>query len=772
MSEENLLDSLISAAIEEVPEIENAPNTSGSNSKLTSLHSGDTDSSDDEDNRDFENKKYNESGRDIKHLLNLNKPENKTEFLPSNKTSSLWKLTPAATSAPKVQANWDSVFGIRVVNPLISTKILEDRMVGREFIPMLRIKSFVRNVPKDKDWVIAGVIVHKSGPKTSQKGKDFCIWTLSDLKSDLKTISLFLFGGAFRELWKTVVGTAIGVLNPSVMDVKEGSKDEACLNVMNHQRVMVIGQSKDLGTCKSIKKSGERCTAFVNKSLCEFCLYHIKQEYQKVSSKRSDLQANFSGGGLTALRNKVLGKDQVFYAGKLYTSIPAKKSKKQTERDEGRLRALAGHPILAKKQTKKTKQAAAQLEMARDQRRKDLARLKQLGIGVDLSFDGKVMKFNAEGVSRNVTVNESRSLALDVIDRLKMNKNKSQEDTNESSKSQKDNIEETKENFMQKCDGLEDVDLDIDFKKQEQNVNTNNDIEKWQKNSSAKSNNRDGKSNRSENVITNGTKEHDCINPKQPQHSNALQSSLLNHFPTLSGSKKLKIDLSLPIKQKKAVKAKQNALAWVQNNGPIKKEDPNNIRGSEKGKKRALEALNELDVTKPQEVKKSKIEENEFFSERFKKMMAATSKHMDLLEQRDNEEQEEYFNKLEMKERMEEKMLTTYKMPCKAVRCLKCKYTNFSASDLCKKEKHPLKVFDATKRFFKCGDCSNRTVSLALIPTHPCKNCGSSRWEKTSMMKERKVEIAAPKLSIRGGEQKFTNSVVGDANLDLLVPDD
>ncbi|KAF2895221.1 hypothetical protein ILUMI_10953, partial [Ignelater luminosus] len=450
------------------------------------------------------------------------------------------------------------------------------------------------------------------------------------------------------------------------MDVKEGSKDEACLSVMNHQRVMVIGQSKDLGTCKSIKKSGERCTAFVNTSLCEFCLYHIKQEYQKVSSKRSDLQANFSGGGLTALRNKVLGKDQVFYAGKLYTAIPAKKSKKQTERDEGRLRALTGYPIensniLGKKQTKKAKQAAAQLEIARNQRRKDLARLKQLGFGMDLGFDGK-KKFNAEEVSRDVTVEESKSLALDVISRLKGNKNKCEKGTNESSKTQKDQVEEAKENFMLKRDGLKDVDLDIDFKK----VDVRNDTAMGEKNIDclpkiAKSDNLDDKTKSFEKFDNN----HE-IRGKQPQHSNVFQSShLLTNFPTLSGSKKQKIDLSLPVRQKKTVRAKQNALAWVQNNGPIIKEDPNNVRGSEKGKKRALEALNELDVSTPQEVKKSKIEENEFFSERFKKMMAATSKHMDLLEQRDNEEQEEYFKKQEMKERMEEKMLTTYKVPCK-----------------------------------------------------------------------------------------------------------
>lgn len=58
------------------------------------------------------------------------------------------------------------------------------------------------------------------------------------------------------------------------------------------------------------KKSGENCTSFVNKSTCEFCLYHVKSEYNKYTGKRFDLQATYSNG-LTELRNKVLGKSEV-----------------------------------------------------------------------------------------------------------------------------------------------------------------------------------------------------------------------------------------------------------------------------------------------------------------------------------------------------------------------------------------------------------------------------------------------------------------------------
>lgn len=40
------------------------------------------------------------------------------------------------------------------------------------------------------------------------------------------------------------------------------------------------------------------------------------------------------------------------------------------------------------------------------------------------------------------------------------------------------------------------------------------------------------------------------------------------------------------------------------------------------------------------------------------------------------------------------------------------------------------------KRFFKCGHCSNRTVTLDLVvPLEPCRNCGMSRWERAPMLR-------------------------------------
>lgn len=57
--------------------------------------------------------------------------------------------------------------------------------------------------------------------------------------------------------------------------------------------------------------------------------------------------------------------------------------------------------------------------------------------------------------------------------------------------------------------------------------------------------------------------------------------------------------------------------------------------------------------------------------DKFKELLDVGSKHNVLIEANDLQAQEEYFSNLERKEQIEEKMLSTYKIPCKGVQCLK-----------------------------------------------------------------------------------------------------
>lgn len=203
------------------------------------IHSGETDSSDDEYNRDWENSKYNEFGKGIKQILSTDSGSSNNEANSYNlKTPSTWHASSSKNTVQQLSfmkkepvnkdVYTDPFFGLRIVKPLISSTALKERMTGKEAIPFIRIKKHAEKKTFDQDWVIAGAIVHKYS-KTSQKGNQFSIWTISDLQNELKTVSLFLFGGAHKNLWKTIQGTVIGVLNPSVLDKKDGSKDEVII---------------------------------------------------------------------------------------------------------------------------------------------------------------------------------------------------------------------------------------------------------------------------------------------------------------------------------------------------------------------------------------------------------------------------------------------------------------------------------------------------------------------------------------------------------------
>lgn len=727
---------------------------SKANSKPTSIvHNGDTDSSDDESNRYFENSKYNESGNDIKYLLK--ERETKT----GNFETSTWKQKKAAPSqeqySPLIQkkpntvdANMytDPFFGIRVSKPLISSSALQERMSGRVAISMAKVKQFAILDNKLQDWVIAGVLVSKSPVKTSQKGNQYLIWTLSDLKDDLKTVSVFLFGHAYKQLWKTPIGEVMGILNPSVMDLKDGSKDQACLSVDNAQKVMILGIAKDYGVCKSKRKDGERCNVFVNVNVCEYCTYHIRQEYQKLS-KRSELQSSFAGRGLNALRNKVLGKNEVFYAGKSYTAIPAKKSQKQIQRDTNLLRSLSNNSNTVTSppvRTVKTKTAPS-LDISRYQKIKDLELLKKLK-STNASNENEEKEISCPKNNFNNALNIDKALlqAEEILSGKKMFNKDSQDKPVENSKI---------------------VNKDGDFlHKPSTSKQSNIELLKSQKIDSIQNTPSTSK------PLSSMDKTDVTERSKQNFFESEECRSLLKNAKFLQNMKKdqvgLSMDLNSPLLKTNAIrlnKTNLKALQYVRKNGPIKKTDENNPKKA--GVKRFLETTDD-----GSNKKKTKTADEKFTSERFKKIMALQSKHTNLLEDIDREKEEKYFKKLEVKEKMEEKMMTVFKVDCKAVKCLQCKYKSFSAADKCKEERHVIKVIDAIKRFFKCSKCGNRTVSLEVVPLISCTNCGSSKWERTTMMKEKTAHIGET-LSIRGLEEKFVGTVQTGGNLNLLVPD-
>lgn len=239
-----------------------------------------------------------------------------------------------------------------------------------------------------------------------------------------------------------------------------------------------------------------------------------------------------------------------------------------------------------------------------------------------------------------------------------------------------------------------------------------------------------------------------------------------NSIPTLSRSS---FSIDLPASDKRTAQAKAKALAILKNK-PIEKSNPNFIkyRGTVEGKKRVQSEMISRD---PSEIKRQKITEDadKFRQERIRKIMETKSTHSDLIDEHAKDAEDKYFSKQVKKEAMEEKMLNTFEIDCKAVVCLKCRYTAFSSADRCKNEGHPIKVIDAKKRFYQCSDCGYRTATVHRMPQTTCKNCQGSKWQRAAMIKERVTERVGEQLSIRGDEEMFLGNLNGNGNLNLCV---
>uniref|UniRef100_A0A6V7HYA3 Protein MCM10 homolog n=1 Tax=Bracon brevicornis TaxID=1563983 RepID=A0A6V7HYA3_9HYME len=630
------------------------------------IHRKHLDSSDEEDEKYFKEEKYSTSGRNVKELLKHQSERSESNRQESSKGSEKIIKKQGETTA---LTNWlnkpadvysDPIFGLRIVKPLISSTELRERMQGRRAVTVSKIKYFLSCQDQSEDWVIAGVLIHRSATKKSQNGSQYCIWQISDLSDKIPTISIFLFSSAYKSFWKTTEGNVIAILNPGVMESRS-DKAEATLSVDNPQKIMIIGNSKDLGRCKSVKKSGEPCTNIVNTNSCQYCVYHVKQEYSK-ASRRTDLQTDSNNrrfanafGKQTGIAGNA-GQTQNGINQLNMLAIPAKRNPKMEQKDAERLALLKGGSAALEKSTQQI----------------------------------------------NSPINSTEKI-----------------DTN------------TKRGWMATRSGLSLTAISNLSSKVEVNDKT---IQR---------------------------------NPSQSQ--NSLSSPRLGANKTGDF-----IDFSQPITKKQISAAKMNAIKLMKERGGIKQlANVNKIRES----KEKIEAVKrKRELSDQQKEESSKLNEAKRLcsttSDRFKQLMEATSAHADLIDRAEEEEKEKYFNKLEAKEKMEEKMMNTFKVECKAVKCLICKYTSFSASDICKEKRHPLRVIDAVKSFFKCADCGNRTVSLDKLPSLSCQKCSGSRWLRAGMMDEKKTSINANPLSIRGGEQKFVGSQITDANINLLIPDD
>lgn len=164
----------------------------------------------------------------------------------------------------------------------------------------------------EEDIVLLAIVATKSAPrahKSSGKGgKDdrgkYMVITLTDLKWEL---DLFLFNSGFDKFWKLTPGTVIAILNPNIMAPPQGKADTGRFSLTitsDEDTVLEIGNARDLGFCKSVKKDGKTCDSWIDKRHTEFCEFHVNATLQRTKAGRMEVNTMTSSFGPRPYRSR------------------------------------------------------------------------------------------------------------------------------------------------------------------------------------------------------------------------------------------------------------------------------------------------------------------------------------------------------------------------------------------------------------------------------------------------------------------------------------
>ncbi|XP_038951710.1 protein MCM10 homolog isoform X3 [Rattus norvegicus] len=508
---------------------------------------------------------------------------------------------------------------------------------------------------------------------------------------------------------------------------KASLSSKVCLSIDHPQKVLIMGEAMDLGTCKAKKKNGEPCTQTVNLHDCEYCQYHIQAQYKKLSAKRSDLQSTFSGGRIpkkfrrgTSLKER-LCQDGFYYGGVSSESFAASMAaaiapKKKVQTTLTNLVVRGTRSVI---QETKQKLGIPQKSLSCSEEFRELMALPTFGAR---NLQKHLARAKSSGSPKPAiqSISASALLKQQKHQMLEMRKRKS---------------EEIQKRFLQSSSEVQSA------------------------------------------AVPSSSRQPAAQSPRTGAEFPRLEGTEAPWTPKLGrgisdGDDVLFFDESPPPKPKLSAAAEAKKLAAISKlraKGQIlTKVDPNNIVRRQMDPRDVLgvkeRAENSNTVSPEDELEPARKKRREQLayleSEEFQKILKAKSKHTDVLKEAEAELQKSYFDPLVKKEQMEEKMRAVREVKCRVVTCRKCAYTHFKPLETCVSEQHNLHWHDGVKRFFKCP-CGNRTISLDKLPNKHCRNCGLYKWERDGMLKEKTgPKIGGETLLPRGEEHaKFLNSL-------------
>ncbi|KAG6543556.1 hypothetical protein Mapa_015050 [Marchantia paleacea] len=180
----------------------------------------------------------------------------------------------------------ESFSGLKIKDRLVPPAEVYNKLEDLRFVRLPAIKMANECGKFTGSWATVAILVEKGPPRQSSTGKNFVIWKLGTLDSNV--ISVFLFGDAYKAHWKEQPGSILAILNSNVR--ADSKTKEPSLSVFNCDQVLMLGTSVNFAVCSGIRKDGTRCTVGIDKRLHgQYCQYHIGAQQHKYKTKRPEL---------------------------------------------------------------------------------------------------------------------------------------------------------------------------------------------------------------------------------------------------------------------------------------------------------------------------------------------------------------------------------------------------------------------------------------------------------------------------------------------------
>ncbi|OIW25166.1 hypothetical protein CONLIGDRAFT_718062 [Coniochaeta ligniaria NRRL 30616] len=220
---------------------------------------------------------------------------------------------PDTRAIPEASAAFDSYSGFHLSKRILPHQVLTRTLAEKKTYLirdlLLQVKAPDWSLPdEESDIVVFAIVAGKSDPRhhapkqgtatkaPTERGK-YMVLTLVDLEYE---IEIFLFDDGFSRWWKLQPGTVVAVLNPGIMPPAPGKAATGRFSlVINSDADMIleVGNARDLGFCKAVKKDGMPCGSWVNGKRTEYCEFHTNEAVRKVRSGRMELNSDSFGGG-------------------------------------------------------------------------------------------------------------------------------------------------------------------------------------------------------------------------------------------------------------------------------------------------------------------------------------------------------------------------------------------------------------------------------------------------------------------------------------------